>query len=298
MLSLFTVPKPFHGILDVIQKNAIRSWTLLRPACRIILLGDEDGTAEAAASLGVHHIPAIRKNEYGTPFLDSIAEEALKASRNRLIGYINADIILLQDFMDALIRIARRRPFLMIGERWDLDVKSSLDFSDDGWQRKIRELALREGRLHGKTGIDYFITRRRFWHNIPPFAIGRTVWDNHLVYKARKEGFDVVDATPVTTVVHQNHHFEHVKTNGGPRRGPEADYNLQTAGGWNHLFSVQDSTHSIGRAFVVPAIGERYSQRLVGNSLELNTVNALFPRYANALIRFLGGKFNTLNKSD
>jgi len=37
MLTLFTIPKAFQGHTGVIQRNAIRSWTLLRPECEIIL---------------------------------------------------------------------------------------------------------------------------------------------------------------------------------------------------------------------------------------------------------------------
>ena len=43
MLTLFTTPKPFRGIFATIQRNALRSWTLLRPACDVLLFGNEDG---------------------------------------------------------------------------------------------------------------------------------------------------------------------------------------------------------------------------------------------------------------
>lgn len=52
MLTLFTIAKPFRGPFAVIQRNTIRSWTLLRPACEIILFGDDDGSAEIAAEFG------------------------------------------------------------------------------------------------------------------------------------------------------------------------------------------------------------------------------------------------------
>ena len=46
MLTLFTVPQPFRGEFSVIQRNAIRSWAKLDPACELILLGDEEGTRD------------------------------------------------------------------------------------------------------------------------------------------------------------------------------------------------------------------------------------------------------------
>jgi hypothetical protein len=46
MLTIFAIPKPFRGHIGVIQRNAICSWLELRQACEIILLGDDEGTAE------------------------------------------------------------------------------------------------------------------------------------------------------------------------------------------------------------------------------------------------------------
>lgn len=46
MLTIFSYPKPFKGHIDVIQRNAINSWTLLNPKPEIILACDEEGTKE------------------------------------------------------------------------------------------------------------------------------------------------------------------------------------------------------------------------------------------------------------
>ena len=53
MLTLFTMPRLFRDHIAVIQRNAIRSWTLLRPRCEIILCGDDAGVASTAAELSV-----------------------------------------------------------------------------------------------------------------------------------------------------------------------------------------------------------------------------------------------------
>ena len=50
MLTLFTIPKVFRGHIGVIQRNAIKSWTLLRPACEVVLLGDEGDAGEGRAN--------------------------------------------------------------------------------------------------------------------------------------------------------------------------------------------------------------------------------------------------------
>ena len=48
LITLFSAPKPFtNPHIAMIQRNAIKSWTLL-PDVEVILLGEEEGLAEAA----------------------------------------------------------------------------------------------------------------------------------------------------------------------------------------------------------------------------------------------------------
>ena len=53
MLTFFTTAKPFVGHIDVIQRNAIRSWQKLHPDVEIILMGDDAGAAEVCAEIGI-----------------------------------------------------------------------------------------------------------------------------------------------------------------------------------------------------------------------------------------------------
>src|SRR5437868_6839668 len=45
-LTVFATMKHFRGRAAVHQRNAIRSWTLLRPRPEVILFGDEDGVVQ------------------------------------------------------------------------------------------------------------------------------------------------------------------------------------------------------------------------------------------------------------
>src|SRR5260370_906360 len=65
MLTLYTIPKAFDEHIGIIQRNAIRSWTLLRPPCEVILFGDDAGTAEVAALLRGCRLPRIPKETVG-----------------------------------------------------------------------------------------------------------------------------------------------------------------------------------------------------------------------------------------
>jgi len=40
MIALFTRAKPFPGHNGVVQRNALKSWTLAAPDAEVILLGD------------------------------------------------------------------------------------------------------------------------------------------------------------------------------------------------------------------------------------------------------------------
>ena len=129
MLTLFTIPRLFRGEFEIIQRNAIKSWTLLPNCPEIILFGDDEGTAQVALEFGVLHIPDIARNEYGTPLVNDVFEKAQRLATHDTICYVNADIILLSDFMIALEQVVDRyRRFLMVGQRWDVDIKEHLYF--------------------------------------------------------------------------------------------------------------------------------------------------------------------------
>src|SRR4030042_5940825 len=155
--TLFAMPKAFTGLFATIQRNAIESWMRLRPSPEIILLGDDDGVADAAARYGCRHIPKVERNEFGTPLLDDIFQKAQAAGSNEICVYVNADIILMYNFAEAIGNVARRfSQFLMVGRRWDVDISQEIDFGAGDWQQRLAERVRREGAHHAPPGIDYF----------------------------------------------------------------------------------------------------------------------------------------------
>ncbi len=253
MLTIFALPKAFKGHDAVIQTNAIQSWRHLHPSCEIILFGDEKGTAETAAKLEIRHIPDVERNEYGTPLVSSLFSSAQKHASYDYISYVNSDIILMSDFVEAFRQI-NRRLFLIVGRRWDLDIEEPIDFGNPDWESRLKSEIRVRGTLHGVNGTDYFVFPSGIYTDIPPFAIGRTAWDNWLIYKARALGLPVIDATDVVTIVHQNHDFSHittVKASGGQikRKGIEGTHNRNlyrnSLGGDYYAFSLLDATHRL-----------------------------------------------------
>jgi hypothetical protein len=247
MVTLFTTAKPFRGHIATIQMNALTSWARLCPPCEVILLGDEQGSAEAAQHFGFRHIPHVERNERGTPLVSSIFETAQRAAQREMLCYVNADIILVGDLLEAVRQVSRRRrEFLMVGCRWDVDIMERLDFGQPGWEQELRSYARQRGRLHEPTGLDYFVFTRGVFDDLPPFALGRTVWDNWLIYRARSRGVPVIDATLTVTVLHQNHGYgHHPRGEQEVLYGAEAKRNLDLAGGTFFRFTVEDATHRL-----------------------------------------------------
>jgi len=244
MLTLFAIPKPFSGHIAMIQENAIRSWMTLGPGCRVILFGQEEGTAEMAKSLGTDHVQDVARNKYGTPLLNDLFRQAETLSNDPYLCYINADIILMNDAVQSVHSLThRKKRFLMVGQRWDFDQAEPIVFNDT-WEQRLREQVSQRGKLHNPTGIDYFLYQRGLWGAVPPFAVGRTAFDNWLIYRARALKIPVIDATPSIMAIHQNHDYSHAG-NGYKWvwRGPEAKLNQALAGNGSKLFTIWDSTH-------------------------------------------------------
>lgn len=259
MLTIFSIPKPFRDHIKVIQTNAIRSWTALRPACEVILFGDEEGIAETASKLGIRHIPDVGRNEYGTPLVNFPFDLAEEIATYPLMCFVNADIILMSDFLKA-VRQIEKHPFLLVGQRWDIDLRELLDFSQPDWEAKLQTRVNKMGALHGISGIDYFVFTKGLYRNIPPFAIGRPGWDNWMIYHARSLRVPVIDITKAVTVVHPSH-AGHTDYMGGEEafwEGPEAIQNLNLMGGMDHGFGLDYATAVLTPKGLRPAFTPKY----------------------------------------
>ncbi|PZV13258.1 MAG: hypothetical protein DCF22_11075 [Leptolyngbya sp.] len=239
MLTLFAIPKGFRGEFDQIQRNAIASWTLLEPKPEIILLGDDEGTAEVAQEFGVKHVAGVKRNKHGTPLLSSLFEIAQRVGTGSLFAYVNADIILLDDFMETIQQVPFER-FMLTGQRWNLDFNQAIA-PNLGWAEKVRQRAMTLGQLEGSQAMDYFVFTPNTYTDIPPFAIGRLCWDNWMLYKALNLNIPLIDATQSIVAVHQNHNYNHHPDGKkGVFLGEEAQHNLQLLGGKHYTYFMLD----------------------------------------------------------
>ncbi len=247
-LTIFTAPKPFENPhIAIIQRNAIKSWIQLGEEVEVLLVGEENGVEAVAFDFNIRMIPSVRRNASGTPLVSSIFEAARQASTSPILVYVNADILLTSDLLQAAHQLSKLveasypdKSFLMIGQRWDLDIDRPLDFTDE-WEKELRADVRARGKLHPPAGSDYFVFPRSAFMQIPDFAIGRAGWDNWMIFYARQQGALVVDATPSVLIVHQSHDYSHLPGGQPHYNLDESQQNMTVAGGMAHMYMVLDA---------------------------------------------------------
>ena len=259
-LTLFTTAKPFAGHSAIIQRNALGSWSRLQPRPEILLIGDEEGYEEAAVGVGAVRVPDLERNEFGTPLVSEIFRSGRERGTGRVLVFLNADIILPPLFSQAVAIVERNFPrFLLVGRRVDLAVDQPLGFDED-WYERLSSRALADGTVRGDLCIDYFAFTRDLFAAVPPFAIGRTRYDNWLIWRAAQEGVAVVDVSAFVKVIHQDHDYGHAEGLIQAWEGAEAKRAEQLLGHWSHYHSISHARYMSTRSGEVrPAQGLRYA---------------------------------------
>jgi hypothetical protein len=240
-LTIFTAPKPFTDPhINVIQRNAIRSWVALGEDVEVFLMGNDEGVAEAAAEFGVRHFPDVATNEKGIPYISDMLSLAYLNSNTSVLAIVNTDIILMPDFVQAARDAQAEFPqFMLAGQRWDLDITKPLEFGP-GWQEKLLQDVTSQGERHPPTGSDYFIFTREYITKIPEFTIGRAGWDNWMIYNAVEGDWPILDASKDITIVHQNHDYSHLPGGQGHYKLPDSKTNVELAGGDQNMYLLLD----------------------------------------------------------
>ncbi|MCD4752311.1 MAG: hypothetical protein K8R40_04505 [Anaerolineaceae bacterium] len=246
-VTIFTSPKPFtkNPHINIIQRNAIESWTHLGDDVDVVLIGDEEGMEEIAEKLHIKHLKNVRCNERGTPMIPSLFDIAREATDSPIMAFANADVIITRDMIDSAISVnEQEEDYLLVGQRYDIGITKPITFDED-WQENILVLNQVIGHLHGTAGSDYFIFPRHCFVDVPGLVIGRAGWDNWMIYEARRRGWKAIDCTKSITILHQNHDYSHLP--GGQRhyRLPESNENVKAAGGFLTIFTLTDADYRL-----------------------------------------------------
>jgi hypothetical protein len=253
LMTVFSAPKPFiDPHINTIQLNALASWCTL-PDVNVLLIGDEAGIAEVARDFGVTHLKDVRTNEKGTPLVSSIFQLAREHSDSSLLCYVNADIILLPEIVGyARGALEQLDEFLLIGQRWDMEMTEQLQFNN-AWDARLLTRTRSEARLHPPAGSDYFIFPRELYRDIPDFAIGRAGWDNWMIYHAVTQPWPAVDATRSITIIHQNHDYRHMDGAQPHYKQAETFENVVLGGGMRNMYMLLDAEREMVNGRIRPA---------------------------------------------
>jgi len=207
-------------------------------------MGGEAGVHDIATEVGAHCVDGIARDEFGTPLLSSVYERLQNLVRSSVVCFVNADIILLPNIILGIQQVHRQfSEFLIIARRRNIEVDDTIQF-DIGWEDKLQIRALGSGELFTPLGIDIFVFTANLFRQPPPFAIGRSYWDNWLVSEARRLGKPVVDATADWCVIHQNHEYSNFRSMDEIRSSPQGRRNFYLSGDSHiRIAGTFDATH-------------------------------------------------------
>ncbi|PXF46945.1 hypothetical protein BWQ96_03283 [Gracilariopsis chorda] len=214
-LHFYTSPKPFVGTDERLQIRAIQSWLQLTPRPRITLLGDGPGYERVCAKFRLNHVKDVDQNFLQVPLLNSMFN-IINSSTSDIVVFINADILLFDDFTYAMRKIQTQLAHgsVAVAARWDV---SSTSYRPNSLSmRESRQFAVRQARdtgvLHTYGGIDLWAWHTAYGpllrHRIPPFVFGRGRYDNWLTHQLIEEGKrPVIDISEAVTLVHVSHNY-------------------------------------------------------------------------------------------
>ena len=120
-----------------------------------------------------------------------------------------------------------------------------MGFFEAGLGRVLRSMARERGKFRPPQWIDYFVfPRGLLYQQVPPFVVGRTRYDNWLLWKVRSMRVPVVDATQVVLAIHQNHDYSlSPRRARGPLAGRRSATELRALLGKGHFATIDNATH-------------------------------------------------------
>jgi len=211
MLTIFTTCKPCNvDEFNIQQRQAMKTWTFLRPRPEVLVMGTDEGTEEICQEFGFTWVPNVEKTDPGgVPYLDSMFRLADKMADNEHVALISSDIILFQPLMDCLKACkAKFKDFCAVCRKKQQQVTEPLDFSS---RRKWAGTVTQNLRWNLITSGDLYMYNKGFWGEIPNFVIGRCACDTWLFWEAARRG-QLVDLTDACTIIDYQNQHNHWKT--------------------------------------------------------------------------------------
>jgi hypothetical protein len=230
MISIITTLKPFRGLARIHQINALRSWGKFIEGAEIIVIGESEGfeTTLNDFKFNIKWVKEVKTSYSGAPYFDDMIKKGLENARNDFMCIINADTILLSDFVNSISNLINKfdNNFLLTSRSFPLNTNTVLDFDEPEIEVCLKNNARKNYTHLDITSLptDFYFFHRDFLSNtnIPTFVYGRGVFVRWYLYHAHCKRIPIIDGTPVITAIHQTHTFDYIND-------PEVQKELQSA---------------------------------------------------------------------
>jgi len=231
-VSFFACPKGHDNIRTVPNEElAIRSWLAMIPRPEVTMVEGRagNGVDKFCTKFGLPKRTLKPKDltRLKAPKVQSIFKAGESGSPTDTVMYINSDILLPSNFMEILEFVYSQIPAEQHSSMMVVGGRTDCENTDVGTEIVAQELSQAgevdiskvEARMTtckpaGEGAKDYFAYQKKFFQKkaggMPPFAIGRGIWDSWIMKIAHYKGF-AVDISPVVVALHMNHDYNHGK---------------------------------------------------------------------------------------
>jgi len=194
-LTFFTIPQAFDNQSNLMQWQAIKSWTLLNPKPDIFLLGNAPGVAAIANELGLYHIPNVDQNSS----ISDIAKWLDRIINNTILVYLNPSVILTEGFTQT-IQYVDNAHFLLTGQYRTLQMEGLIDFNDTQWPHQLRITADKQAMPQGQLQNVYLVFTKQLLKQL--FVLDPNVeysFEKQLFYAALRKYYPIIDGSSIIT---------------------------------------------------------------------------------------------------
>lgn len=235
MISFITAFKKFKKSYSMIQHSAMYSWKA--NGIKVVVPMNEIGVKEACE--GYQNITLIsdvkRGRELGfhtqSPIVKDLIVKALPYIDTPMVGLINSDIIILENFAQQVQKIFDKYGYdvYMVGSRHDIQLTGYANTPET--YKKVQQQ--KRTFYDDSTSSDIFITSKFQWRKIinemPEFILGRYSYDNFLHMQGELLQLNKFNCSEALTILHCQHDLEHIYAQEGAREkaAPSSQYNFK-----------------------------------------------------------------------
>jgi len=211
-----------------LQLNALYSWGLAQ--IPVVVAGRLDDPPKLIARFpNVVHVPKTRTAWdmgvlSGAPLVKDIIANSLPLVQTQMVGLINADILIKEDFKDVMERVVSKHGcnIFLSGPRYDIAGNVTISTPD------VLRMQFKTNRQHPDTSGDIFISSKSNFEalakEMPDFFLGRLLWDNWIHLWFSKKGIPCFNTNPLLPTFHQSHDYSHIS--GELTKDPAVQHNL------------------------------------------------------------------------